>query len=75
MVSDHAADSAEAITMKDLLKMEKSPLVTLYGTGDREQLDTVEELIEYMNHYHLNANYHNSIKKAFSRQKVYCNVQ
>ena len=36
IVSDHAVGSAEDKTMKNLLKMEKTPLVTLYGTGDWE---------------------------------------
>ena len=36
--------------MKDLLKKENSRLVVQYGTGYWEQLDSTEDLKEYMNH-------------------------
>ena len=58
MASIHGADYLEARTMKDLLKKETSWLVVIYGTGDWEQLDTTDDLKEYMNHSHVAANHH-----------------
>ena len=65
MMPDHASGSTEARVMKSLLKMENALPVTLYGTGDWEQLDTTDNLIDYLNHYCINPNLHNSLKTSF----------
>ena len=56
MACDHGAGSAEARTMKELVKMEKLPLVGVYINGDFEQFEDKDDLIAYMNHASLEAN-------------------
>ena len=62
MVSDHGAVSAEARAMKELLKMDKSPLAGLFVNGDYERIEINDDLIDYTNHVKVNTNCHNHIK-------------
>ena len=65
----HAAASVGARDMEDLLKMENSKLVSQYATGDWEQLDSTDNLKEYINHYHTKLNQHINLKMPYRDRK------
>ena len=62
MACDHGAGSAEARTMKDLVRMDKSSLSGLYVNGEFERFDELNNLIDYMNHVSVDLNHHNHLK-------------
>ena len=63
MACDHGAGSGEARAMKDLVKMDRSPLCGIYSNGDYANFDNKDDLINYMNHVSVDVNHHNILRE------------
>ena len=56
MASAHGAGSGESQAMRELLKMDKTPILGLYGNGDFEKLEDNGDLIHFINHVKVDTN-------------------